>query len=500
MKLNRWIVTLAMLLFWTTARAAVTFFDDTFSDGDYTATKTFDSTPGGGATFGAAQVLTGGNLDAFRLMDLSNVVPPGGVVIAHLWMNAAYDPAIDGPVAGIRAGFDGRFVSGSSGTSQFGYHLFFEQAGNRYVVSNLVWFAVAHGPGNGLPGSWTNFAFPTVVPTQFIRSTGSGPLTPDLSAMGAPITFGFFTTTSASSIPVSITGGVDNVSFTVLGTNDADLAVSKVATPAPALLGGTLTYTVTVENRGVVDCTSVTVTDVLPSSVTFVSASPGCADFGGTVVCNLGSLASGSNAVLTVDVTPTATGNITNTVTVSADQTDIAPDDNTNTTVSVVVPSQPDLTAELDAVFGACVTGPKGLLCPVNAQLVLRNNGLVYGDAVAVLTNTCKTTSVPAKCKLKGVLTVNELDLTGLPPHTLAFYLSGNTVLDGGDFLMKEFKLTKFLSAFLKGKTVKVSLKLPKGADLTGQHILVVIDHDDEVMETDETNNTDASPPIPALP
>ena len=65
---------------------------------------------------------------------------------------------------------------------------------------------------------------------------------------------------------------------------------------------------------------------------------------------------------------------------------------------------------------------------------------------------------------------------------------------------MKALKLSKFLAAFAKGKAIKLSLKLPKGVDFTGQHILAVIDNDNDVAETDETNNTDASPPIPALP
>jgi hypothetical protein len=181
------------------------------------------------------------------------------------------------------------------------------------------------------------------------------------------------------------------------------------------------------------------------------------------------------------------------------------PADNTAQLVTIVTAAGTDLTAELDASFGDCVNTTKGPACPVTAQLLLKNNGLVYGDAVVALTNVCKTTVFPAKCKLAGILTVNELDLTGLPDHDLAFYLSADTTLDAGDFLMKSISLSKALSSFLKGKSVKLSLKLPKSVDLTGQHILVMVDAPDKtgfdaVDETNEANNTDASPAIPALP
>jgi hypothetical protein len=100
---------------------------------------------------------------------------------------------------------------------------------------------------------------------------------------------------------------------------------------------------------------------------------------------------------------------------------------------------------------------------------------------------------------------VNELDLTNLPDHSLAFYLSADTTLDAGDFLMRTIPLTKAIKFFLKDKPVKITLNLPRNVDLTGQHILVMVDPLDkkgldDVEETNETNNAASSPPIPALP
>src|SRR5207244_1240104 len=52
----------------------------------------------------------------------------------------------------------------------------------------------------------------------------------------------------------------------------ADVSLSKTVFPAgPVLVGGTLTYTLTVGNSGPAAARGVTVTDVLPTGTTFVS-------------------------------------------------------------------------------------------------------------------------------------------------------------------------------------------------------------------------------------
>jgi uncharacterized repeat protein (TIGR01451 family) len=98
-----------------------------------------------------------------------------------------------------------------------------------------------------------------------------------------------------------------------------DLAITKVDDPDPLFVNDTLTYTLTVRNNGPDTATAVVVTDSLPSGVTFVSASPsqgGC--LGDRVVsCQLGTMAAGATATITVVVRPTVTGTITNTAIVA---------------------------------------------------------------------------------------------------------------------------------------------------------------------------------------
>ena len=88
-----------------------------------------------------------------------------------------------------------------------------------------------------------------------------------------------------------------------------------------------------------------TLTDALPASVTFVSASPGCVNLGGKVVCNLGTLPSGGATNFTVVVTPTAGGLITNILTVASPTADPNTANNTAAIVTTVN-AAPAITAQ----------------------------------------------------------------------------------------------------------------------------------------------------------
>jgi len=139
--------------------------------------------------------------------------------------------------------------------------------------------------------------------------------------------------------------------------DQADLAVTKVDTPDPTGVGYPLVYTVTVTNHGLLDATGVVLTDTLPGSVILSAATPSQGACGGTaaVVCTLGALASGSQASVTLVVTPTAIGSLLNTVTVSGDQPDRVTANNSATQSTSVV-SRADLAVTLseseDPVWG----------------------------------------------------------------------------------------------------------------------------------------------------
>ncbi len=108
----------------------------------------------------------------------------------------------------------------------------------------------------------------------------------------------------------------------------ADLVVSGTASPQPVAAGSQLTYALQVVNQGPQAATTTTLTDTLPTGVTFGSAAASVGTCtppaaGSQVVnCSLGTLNAGATATVTIGVTPTAAGTLTNTPSVSSTVTD----------------------------------------------------------------------------------------------------------------------------------------------------------------------------------
>ena len=227
---------------------------------------------------------------------------------------------------------------------------------------------------------------------------------------------------------------VDTISVTSTSlaccTQSTDLGVTLTASPDPVLAGHSLSYTLAVTNLGPDPASSVTLTDILPASVTFVSASPGCTNIGGAVVCILGTLASGGTSNFTVVVTPTAGGLITNTLTVISPTSDPNPANNAAMIVISVsdpptIAVQPGSQAVLpgtDVTFQVSVAGAdpltyqwsfNGTNLPgaVDAVLTLTNVGLAQAGSYAVLVTNIYGTILSST----AVLTVLDPVILGQP-------------------------------------------------------------------------------------
>src|SRR5918995_2230715 len=100
----------------------------------------------------------------------------------------------------------------------------------------------------------------------------------------------------------------------------ADLSITKSDSPDPVNEGVQLRYTMEVQNNGPDPVTAVEVVDDLPmGDVDFVSATPSqgsCDEQGGKVTCQLGAVASGGTAPVTILVTAKKAGTVTNTASV----------------------------------------------------------------------------------------------------------------------------------------------------------------------------------------
>lgn len=119
-----------------------------------------------------------------------------------------------------------------------------------------------------------------------------------------------------------VTGNFSDFSVVPLS---ADLSITKTTPPGHTFVGSNVTYTITVANGGPDAAGLVTVTDTIPAGSTFVSATASqgtCSQAAGVVTCNLGSLASGASATITLVATMTAGGSNTNTATVTSSTID----------------------------------------------------------------------------------------------------------------------------------------------------------------------------------
>jgi uncharacterized repeat protein (TIGR01451 family) len=123
----------------------------------------------------------------------------------------------------------------------------------------------------------------------------------------------------------------------------ADLSLSKSDSPDPVQVGQQLTYTVVVSNpaSSATAASNVVVTDTLPPNVNFgaATASQGACSGTATISCQLGTVAAGGSATMTIRVTPTTDADLTNTASVSSSTADPAMGNNSDTETTVVNPA-----------------------------------------------------------------------------------------------------------------------------------------------------------------
>lgn len=140
--------------------------------------------------------------------------------------------------------------------------------------------------------------------------------------------------------------------------SSADIAVFKTVDNSTPNQNTNITFTITTINNGPSDATGVQVTDVLPSGLALVMATPSAGTYNvGTGLWDIGALTKGSSATLQIVATVLVTGTVTNTASIThEDQTD--PNPANDSAAATVVAGLPGLPNTSGPVGGAPATPP----------------------------------------------------------------------------------------------------------------------------------------------
>jgi uncharacterized repeat protein (TIGR01451 family) len=282
---------------------------------------------------------------------------------------------------------------------------------------------------------------------------------PNTATVGSP----------GSNCPVGVIVLPDECQATETVPVEPQLSIVKTSPDAGLAPGGQVSYSIAVTNTSVVDASAVTVTDVLPAGLTFVS-SPDCTAAADdiTVTCAIGAIAAGGSATVTLvaqaadpfpadDLTPA--GTLPNTASVTSPGTNCPPGAVTpaaacSSTAEVPLQSEVTISKASSAAqivpggqvpYAITVSNPGPVAAtgvtvtdtlPVGLTFVSSDSGCTSGDGV---TFSCVIGTVPAG----GAVVVNvvaaaanpfpidDVDVAGRVPNTATVTAPGSNCLPG---------------------------------------------------------------------
>lgn len=183
--------------------------------------------------------------------------------------------------------------------------------------------------------------------------------------------------------PMVTSTNLTNCGCTVVTpTTSSDMAVTKTVSASPYAIGQNLVFTVVASNNGPDNASGVTVNDLLPPGLTYVTSTASTGSYNPTTgVWNVNNLSVSATATLTVTATPTSTGTYQNCAAISATETDNTASNN-NSCVSVNVPAPP---TSIDLVVTKTVSSsPYAIGQNLTYTVVVTNNGPATASGVQV--------------------------------------------------------------------------------------------------------------------
>ncbi|WP_170108569.1 DUF11 domain-containing protein [Flavobacterium kingsejongi] len=237
-------------------------------------------------------------------------------------------------------------------------------AGYTYV-SNMAPTGTTYDPATGL---WT-------VGTLANGTTSTLTITATVNATGP-----YANTASITGTENDPTPGNDSSTATPTAVPTTDRSIVKTVDNENPAVGSNVVFTLVATNNGPSDSTGIVVNDLLPSGYTYVSAvAPTGTTYDFTTgIWNIGTLANAATSTLTITATVNATGSYANTASITGNENDPTPGNDSSSSTPIAVPTS-------DRAIVKTVDNPNPAVgSTVTFSLAATNNGPSDGTGVTV--------------------------------------------------------------------------------------------------------------------
>lgn len=215
--------------------------------------------------------------------------------------------------------------------------------------------------------------------------------------------------------------------------SSTDLSLTKTVDAPTPLLGETATYTITVTNTsGVNTATGVTITDILPSSLTYVTQTTTSSSYNDTLgIWDIGTMAPSATDILTITTTINDDSRaIDNTATVSSGSFDPISDNNSSTASFTPSTPSPAPSADLGIIKTATAPDPQLGGTIVYEITVTNNSSDTASTNVSVMDTLPSSVHFESDSLSVGTLTDNIWSIGTLDPSSSATMTITVTITD----------------------------------------------------------------------
>jgi uncharacterized repeat protein (TIGR01451 family) len=341
------------------------------------------------------------------------------------------------------------------------------------------------------PNAATFVAFTNVVPAPVLLSATSSQgtiITNGNTVIGNLGTLNVGATATITVVIRPTVGGSLSITASVAATendlNPANNVVSVVATvnvpvadagvkmaaPDSVVIGSNITFTISVTNSGPEPALNIVVTDPLPAGLSFVSTSASSfVNSAGTIIANLGDLASGAAATFTITATATSVGSLTNVTTVGGIWIETNPANNSASAAFTVTAPAPRIVAAGAILTAESVLPPNATVDAnetVTMSLSLQNIGSADAANVVATLQPTGGVSSPSGPQVYGALAYSGAGVS----RPFTFTANGTN----GGALIVTLRLQDGANDL---GTVAFIFKFPATATFTNPALIVIPDH-----------------------